>query len=785
VIAEQYYSIYLSKFLPDEKERRKERNKYRMYLAEAKSDLGKPAEAAEIYKLVIKDQDPEFAKDAAGLWVGSLDKELKALAKTGMKNGAAPSVIERDFIEASDLLEKYLPDSLQSRESRLRSAQTLAAYPEEKKNAFQRAGKLVKDAPSTPQGVGAARLMLAIDSGSKVVEELRKNSGVLEADRKEKGELALDLEKASRELKVAEIKVFEEGQDHLKAAKAYEEFARSYQAQKEVEGALSGAVNQYGAAGKGDDVLRVMREWKLRFPKSGLMSTEVKAQANRFFIEGLFSESAEVFFGLGKMNQDRDSYRSAGELFAGAGKGGRARESFLEAVNLSKSEEDKAELHYRLYELAVDSKDDSNRLIELKTCSHFSSSLKAECLSRLGDLALDKKDISGAKSFYSEVLKIKKGPSSRSTYLAYAQFRMASFQDQALRKLQGEVEESKVVKLLKDRSAELKPIISSFENSSKLGGPWGIAAQKRLGEVFEELASDLSKIEQKGKYSEGIRQALLGTIETVRKQSYDAYRHAYDYAMKEGVLSPAIPLVQDRLVDFGDASLKRSQGARGAVKLIGLNPMGGAKGRDESFKEVRANLLRKDAKVTDWLDYGNLLWGSGKPGLSKIAYETAQSLDPGSPDARNNAAVVRLSHAKVENWAAANMALASWKGILQKSPEHAAALFNCGYIYNYYRLFELAIPYFEKVLQKNEVRDAYDGLAVAYAGLGRLDDSSRESTRAEEKGAPEGRFTRKFREAAGLKGKECLETLDSIKGVKDLDGFEAGAISRLRERCQI
>jgi tetratricopeptide (TPR) repeat protein len=43
VIAEQYYSIYLSKFLPDEKERRKERTEYRMYLAEAKSDLGKPA----------------------------------------------------------------------------------------------------------------------------------------------------------------------------------------------------------------------------------------------------------------------------------------------------------------------------------------------------------------------------------------------------------------------------------------------------------------------------------------------------------------------------------------------------------------------------------------------------------------------------------------------------------------------------------------------------------------------------------------------------------------------
>lgn len=140
-VADQYYAIYINRFVTD----KAERNEIRMYLAEVKRELGNPGAAASLYKAIIQDQDPKYAKEAAQLWVGSLAAELKEKAKEGEKSGSSPSDLEKDFVDASDLLERSIPNSVESREARLRSAQILAAYPNEKANAITRSSKLAKE----------------------------------------------------------------------------------------------------------------------------------------------------------------------------------------------------------------------------------------------------------------------------------------------------------------------------------------------------------------------------------------------------------------------------------------------------------------------------------------------------------------------------------------------------------------------------------------------------------------------------------------------------------------
>jgi hypothetical protein len=239
-----------------------------MYLAEVKRDLGQPGDAAHLYKLIIQDKDQKYSKEAAQLWVGSLAAELKRKAAAGEKPGSSPSALERDFVEASDLLEESITDSTESREARLRSAQILAAYPSEKDHAIERASKLAKEAPNTPQGVLAARLWLQLAPGKDTVAQIEAAPALMAADKGQKGDLGKDMEAAKRSLKVGEISNLEKNKNYAEAAKGYEEFARQAKTEKEAENAYMGAINAYAQNGNSEDVARMMREWKSKYPKS-------------------------------------------------------------------------------------------------------------------------------------------------------------------------------------------------------------------------------------------------------------------------------------------------------------------------------------------------------------------------------------------------------------------------------------------------------------------------------------------------------------------------------------
>jgi tetratricopeptide (TPR) repeat protein len=782
VIADEFYSIYLSKFLPADASTRAERNEIRMYLAEVKRDLNEPDQAADLYKKIIQDRDEKYAKEAAQLWVGSLATELKQRAKTGEKPGSEPSELEKDFVEASDLLQKSIPDSVESRESRLRSAQILAAYPSQKNEAILRSSSLAKDAPSTPQGVLAARLWLQLDPTQTTLDSIQKTAGLSEADKKQKGDLNQDVEAVNKKIKVSKIDSLEKNKDYAQAAKAYEEFAKSAKTEKEAENSYLGALNAYAQAGQSDEVARVMKEWKAKFPKSTLVEKSVKTQATQFFIRGIFNDSAELFLGIGRQFKDYSSYLTSAALFDGGLQRAKAQDVYQMAVALAPNAEERAKVYRLSAYVAIDQKDDLAALNAWKACYAMNTSLKAECGSQVGNYYLHANDSKAAKNTFDEIVKIKKGPSAKSAYIAYAQFRLAQILEKEMKNPDLVFPTDKLIQAFTTRVTELKPVSAAYQKAIDFGGPWGIAATERLGDLALGLSSEVEKTLKDPQATAQLKQALAPVAEALKKKALDNSKSAYRLAEKEQLLSAALPVIQDRLVDAGIDGMNRAQGARVGIKLIGLSPDGGKLGAEASFKSIRERLLASQDDALSWIDYGNLLWGSGKPGLARVAYDRSLSLKTRTADALNNVAVVMVSDLGFENWFAANEAVAYWKKAVAQEPDNSAANFNLGHFFNYYRLFNLARPYFEKIVRKVSIPEVHDGLAVARWGQGTKTEAELEFNKAEEEGANPDRFVKKFADASAVEGKDCIALLNQIQ-TKDLKGFEKVSENRLRQRC--
>jgi tetratricopeptide (TPR) repeat protein len=781
VVADQFYSIYLSKFLAPDASTRAERNEIRMYLAEVKRDLNEPGQAAELYKKIIQDKDEKYAKEAAQLWVGSLASELKQRAASGEKAGSDPSEIEKDFVEASDLLQRSIPDSVESRESRLRSAQILAAYPSQKTEAIKRSSSLAKEAPATPQGVLAARLWLQLDPSKSTLESIQTNTALTDQDKKGKSELNQDLESANKQIRVGEISTLEKNKDFGAAAVSYEAFAKTAKTEKEAESAYLGALNAYAQAGKSDDVARVMREWKAKFPKSTLVEKSVKAQASQFFIKGSFTDSAELFLGIGREFKDFASYQTSAALFDGGLQRVKARDVYRMSLALAPNDEEKAKIYRLSAYVASDAKDDLSALNDWKSCYAMNTSLKAECGSQVGNYYLHLNDTKQAKTVFEEIIQIRKGPSAKSPYIAYAQFRLAQILEKEMKNPELVFPVDKLLAAFTTRVTELKPVSDAYQKAINFGGPWGIAATERLGDLALGLSTEVEKTLKDKQVTPQLQQALAPVGEALKKKALDNSKAAYRLAEKEGILSSALPVIQDRLVDAGVDGMNRAQGARLGIKLIGLSPDGGKAGSDSSFRTVREHLLANQDDALSWIDYGNLLWGSGKPGLARVAYDRSLALKTRMADALNNVAVVMVSDLGFENWFAANEAIAYWKKAIASESDNSAANFNLGHFFNYYRLFSLARPYFEKIVNKVSIPEVHDGLAVARWGLGTKAEAELEFQKAEDLGAKPNRFVKKFADASFKTGPACIAALDEIP--KDLKGFEKISESRLRTRC--
>ncbi|MBU6153930.1 MAG: tetratricopeptide repeat protein [Bdellovibrionales bacterium] len=783
--ADLFYTIYLNKFIASDKAGKIELNEVRMYLADVKREKGEPGAAAELYKKVIQDKDEKYAKQAAQLWVGSLDSELKKRRKAGEKPGADPSELERDFIEASDLLERSIPDSFESREARYKAAYLLSEYSAEKPVAIKRASALAKDFPNHPQGVYAARLWLKLEPTKGTYADLSREPTLLDTDLRMKGELKKDLEIIARNLRVSEISGFEKGKEFDKAGKAYEEFARNATSEKEAESAYIGAIGSYAQQGDSEQVVRVMKEWRVRYPKSVTLVPSVKREATKLLVRGFFSDSAELFLGIGKLLYDRASLMGSAELFAGALQYKKAVGVYRQILGLAQNDEERAGLFRKIALVSIDEGDEEGVLQSWKECAAMNSSFKAECLCQIANFYLAQQDQKPAREKFESVVGIRSGPSSRSPYIAYAQFRLAQLAEKEMKREPLEFPAEKLKRSYDARIAELSSVFGAYQKAAGLDGPWGIAATERMGDIALELSTDVENALSDSRATPELKSGMMELVTGFNQKAVELAKGAYQKAQKEQLLSPALPILQDRLVDAGVGGMRHSQGVRAGIKLIGMDPDGGKIGREEALKKVREALLKNLDDALAWIDYGNLLWGLGKPGLSSIAYDRSFSLKARYADAQNNRAVVMISDLGLENWIAANEAVTLWRKAIQVEPGNAAALFNLGHIFNYYRLFNLALPHLQNASRRVKVGEVHDALAVAYWGLGKKTETSLNSKKAESLGLRSDRFTRKFRESSQLKGEECLSRLGEIAGGAELKGFERISVNRMKQRCQL
>jgi tetratricopeptide (TPR) repeat protein len=294
-----------------------------------------------------------------------------------------------------------------------------------------------------------------------------------------------------------------------------------------------------------------------------------------------------------------------------------------------------------------------------------------------------------------------------------------------------------------------------------------------------------------------LRNTLATISAPLRKKAAETWSEAYSKSVQAELYSPAIPELADRLADLHVTQPGRAQGVRGRFRLSGVPADGGREGLSDSLKKFRERLQKNPKDSAAWTDYGNLLWGSGKPGLARIAYDRAILLNQQNAGAFNNRAVVLLSQSAAEDPVVSAEAASLWQTAIRIEPFFLTAKMNLGMLLNYYRLFGKAKNLWEQVLVKAEslgpnLPEAHDGLGVALQGLGDSKNAEIQFKRATEAGAAKSRFASVFHEAArqaislaggGSEGpRRCLDELADLDS-GSLNGFEKEAVERLKRTC--
>jgi tetratricopeptide (TPR) repeat protein len=275
----------------------------------------------------------------------------------------------------------------------------------------------------------------------------------------------------------------------------------------------------------------------------------------------------------------------------------------------------------------------------------------------------------------------------------------------------------------------------------------------------------------------------------LRRKAVSTWLEAYTKAAAGETLSPSMPEIADRLADAHVTLISRAQGFRGRFRLAGMPADGGEGGRVKALATVREKLGRNPQDAPAWVDYGNLMWGEGKPLLARIAYERALSLNARNPAALNNRGVVLISSEGEEDWQGALEGSILFRDALKQDEFFLAAKMNRAALFNYYRLFERAKAAWDQVLVKNPEPDTQDGLGVALQGLSQAQAAQAAFAKATDAGASSGRFVVAYHEAARAAlnadgGDNCLTRLAALDGAP-ISGFEKSSVEHLKHTCTI
>jgi tetratricopeptide (TPR) repeat protein len=804
-ISEEFYSAYLNTILVQD-DPRKETPEIQMYLADVKREIGKSKEASELYRKVLDSGDKRYAKEAGTLWTASLSDAIKKASAGGARNSSEPSALEREFVEAADDMSSALGDAPEGREAALRAAQVLAGYRSTQKEAAGRIEKIVKRWPSTTQALTAARLWIQMlsdrlpqgnaakvadsDAGEDLldaIKELRSNDELMAADQKlGQGKLRLTMTELDARLRVGTIAAQERDQDFDAAAKGYEEFARTATSRELAEKAYANAVGAYGKAGDAEAVDRVVQAWLKRYPDGKRPIEVVRSAATSALIQGRFSQAAALFERLGSRGTDPESLETAARLYEGDGSTSKSRAVRDQYLDLYKRSP-------RRFNVALDvARDldrqgqDSSAATFYKYCMAGPVQFEAECGARLGDLFLKGSDEDNARQMYRRVAALKAGKGS--PFVSYARYRLADLMEQGTRFEKLSLPDTQLKRGLQQRLEFLEPLSRAYTASVESGGPWAIASLDRLASWALRFAADVDQIQPPSNATPAnvaaFRKGLSEVSGPLRKKAYETWTDAYRKAIASEILSPAVPGIADRLAEARRPGAPgRAQGPRGRFRLAGLPADGGNDGADRALEKVRDKLTKSAQDAQAWVDYGNLLWGSGKPGLARIAYDRALELNRRNPAALNNRGVI-LASAGEEDWLAAAESAELFVEALRQDEFFIAAKMNRAALLNYYRLFAKAKPLWEQALLRAPTADAHDGVAVATQGMGNARAAAASFAKASDLGADSGRFVRAYHEAARAENHDkCLSALDDVSESK-LAGFEKDAVESLKRFCK-
>ncbi len=810
-VAKQFYQDYLEYFLK-KNDPHHETTEIEMYLAEACHDLGEDHEAVEMYRKVIAAKDPKYATQAAALWTGGLADLLKhAPPRVGADE---PSPLEKEFITASDQLRATQGETPDGRETALRVTKVLAGYKSSRPEAITRIQEIIQKAPNSKEAVVAAQLWIQIyldhpheetlpGQLSAVYGSIQNQPALLKADHQfNKGQIQAALDQYEIKSKVDRISQQEKSQDYLGAGQGYENFAAGTQDREIAEKALTNAISSYlKTSGSKEALSRVMETWAHRFPGSPKALEPLRNVATHALITGDFDGSISIFHQLGTAFHEPESLETAARLSQAIGNDTQAQSFWTDYLSRYQKSARRAEVELLLARSQEKTGADGEASRSYRDCAGSGQFVAAECQARLADLYLKDQDATKAKELFKQLASLssprkgkgakKKSSGPVSPFVGYARYQLADLMEREASFEPMTFPEAQLKKGLNQRLNFLEPLSKAYQGAVEAGGPWGIAALHRLALWATHFAEEVDAIEApatlQGAALERFKKQLLSVSQPLREKARTTWSDAYSKASTFILLSPVLPEIADRLADFKSGVPSRAQGARGGFYLSGLSADGGAETAPVALGRVRDGLL-KDAKDSGlWTDYGNLLWGEGKPLLAKIAYQRSLALKAKNAAALNNIAVVVLKSDGEEDWITASEAAQDLEEALRVDDFFVAAKTNLAGLMNYYRLFAKAKTLWDQVRVRHPGGNTDLGLAVSLQGLGKTEAADALFQKAE--GSADRSFLESYHRAGreSLKGASGIEScLEILRGIEErsLEGFEKNSVSYLMKRCE-
>lgn len=801
-IAESYYSSYLNVFLKQD-DPRHETPEIQMYLADALRELGKSAEASALYRKVVDSKDQRYSKEAGLLWTASLSEAIK---KTGNSQKEL-SDLEKEFVSASDSLSENLGDTTEGREAALRAAQVLAGYDSTRSEAMSRINDMIRKWPKTPQAVTAARLKIQLlgrpdaDHAKELkslIQEYRENLALMQADQEyDKGALKSLIIETQTRLQVLAISENEKQKDFAGAAHGYEDFARDSSQVDLAEKAYRNAINNYIKAEDVESIDRVSTAWLKRFPNSIQASESLRVAATQLLIEGSFEASAKIFEKAGLSGKEPDSLETAGRIYEANQSIFLAEKSWAKYLENFSTGRHRPWIALSLGKLYANSGREGEAAKMYRLCMSSSSDLYAECGIQLGDLYLKSKNFDEAKKTFEQVSRVNgKGPFS--PYIGYARFKLAYQLESSAHFPPLELPDVKLKKALDSRLEFLAPLSRAYLSVVDAGGPWSVSALDRLAQWAYQFADEVDQIQVPSNASEAaiekFKKNLTAISAPLRSKAAYTWSESYAKSVQAELYSSVIPEIADRLADLKVSKPGRAQGYWKKFQLAGVPSDGGEEGAVESFRRVREKLVKNPQDGNAWLDYGNLLWGEGRPGMARLAYDRTLSINRRNSNALNNRAVLLLSQStqssSMEVAISASEAAALFREALKNDDFFLPAKINLATLRNYYRHFEKAKNLWEQVLVKVQAPFVYDGLAISLQGLGDSQGALNNLNQATALGAPSKRFALQYHKAVqklALQNEDshsqCLSHLNELHS-SSLFEFEKMAVERLKRTCQ-